>query len=117
MDPAGHNDDISAPVGKRRRWMSWLSSMNPAGRIEATDPGKELRFTRSGQALHFAVAAIICACVAFTLLTLGLWPWHPDGSPCLTVWWPCLLPLLPMLAFLWLAIFSHSWLRWKISAW
>lgn len=86
--------------------------MNPAGRIEPGDPGKELRFTRSGQAIHFAVAAIVCACAVFALLTLGLMPWHADDAPFLPVWWPGLLPVIPMLAFLWLAVFcaSHAYL-------
>ena len=111
MDPNPHDDPFATPTRRAFSW-SWLANLNPAGRIEPSDPGKELRFTRSAQAVHFTAAAILCACAVFALLTLGLWPWHPDGSPFLSIWWPGLLPVVPMFAFLWLAVFcaSHAYI-------
>lgn len=97
-----------SPCSRWRRALPRLAWLNPAGRIEPADPLKELRFTRAAQAGHFVFLAILCACAAFALLTLGLWPWHADGTPFLPLWWPGLLPLAPMAACLWLAAYCTS---------
>lgn len=100
----------NAPGAKSWRafFKSRLGWLNPAGRIEAAEPGKELRFTRAAQALHFVVGAVLSFCASFALLTLALWPWHPDDSPLMHAWWPGLLPLPLMAVFLWIAIYCAS---------
>lgn len=102
-------DPFAAASGRpTRRWLDRLAWLNPCARIEAADPGKELRFTRSAQAAHFATLAVFCFCLSFAWLSLAFWPWHADGTPFLTNWWPALLPLPAFLVFLWLAIHCAS---------
>lgn len=97
---------------RSRSWSERLAWLNPCSRIEAADPGKELRFTRSAQAAHFAAAAILSLCLSFAWLSLAFWPWHADGSTLLDSWWPGLLPLPLVLVFLWLALYcaSHAYI-------
>lgn len=96
----------------RRSWLDRLAWLNPCSRIEATDPDKELRFTRSAQATHFAGLAVVFLCLSFAWLTLAFWPWHADNSSLLMNWWPALWPLPFILLFLWLALYctSHAYI-------
>jgi hypothetical protein len=67
------------------------------------DP-QHLRFTRSGQALHFITLGILFACAAVALFALGT-KWIDIEAyipPLPTPWWG-LLPLLPALASFWIA--------------
>jgi hypothetical protein len=95
-----------------RSWSERLAWLNPCSRIEAADPGKELRFTRSAQAVHFTAAAIVALCLSFAGFSLAFWPWHADGSAFFSAWWPALLPLPLVLVFLWLALYctSHAYI-------
>ena len=115
LDDAANADKTGDASGllvwTRRLWQmvcSGVAALSPTARIEPADPGKELRFTRGAQAVHFVVGAVVCACAAFALLTLGFWPWNPDGSPFWAYWWLGLVPVLPFGLCLWLAIYCTS---------
>lgn len=109
VKPPPPSSDAEKPA---RSWRGRLVWLNPCSRIEPADPGKELRFTRSAQAVHFAAASVFCLCISFAWASLAFWPWHADGTPLLDSWWPAVGPLPLFLGFLWLALYcsSHAYL-------
>ena len=106
------NPASPGPERAPRPWLDRLAWLDPRARIEPADPGKELRFTRSAQAAHFATAAVFFLCIPFAWLSLAFWPWHADGTPLLDARWPALLPLPAAAILLWLAIHcaSHAYI-------
>lgn len=87
------------------RVAAWLEGLSPLHRRQVSEPEKELRFTRSGQAGHFAVLALLGLAAMVVLAFLTIMEWDPDGSPLLS---PRLLIFLP-LPFVLAAVWAMLW--------
>ncbi|MEM8955179.1 MAG: hypothetical protein AAGD22_13590 [Verrucomicrobiota bacterium] len=72
-----------------------------------------LRFTRSGQAVHFIILGLLFACAAIALAALGIkWINIDEYTPPLPHPWWSFLAVIPALAAFWIAAFNtrHAYL-------
>ncbi|MEP2775333.1 MAG: hypothetical protein ABJQ29_01220 [Luteolibacter sp.] len=65
--------------------------------MKIAEPDKELRFTRSGQAVHFCIAGAVLVSVGVTLVATGIYREINPGLP--SPWWavPCFVAAAGML--------------------
>ena len=101
---ADPKDVSSSPPSESHRptwWGEVVGSLNPVARLAPAEPHKELRFTRSHQAAHFAWGACLALAAMVGLALLAWSSWGKTGEPLIRVWWLPLLPLPVILGALW----------------